>query len=376
MGLDRKVEDLRNDEDIKRRKAIAAIFTETRPLHIHDESVPLWYMVRAVQRYMQRKQTEDVKLPNRIHVKPYMLATIRSLLIVDDAILIPYYTKDPFEVRLCIAKALGEIALQYIPEKLGEQPFSESCVLFFAQKMLEMNVQMRNGAILRKFPVPSKSIPKEIASRRGNYDISEQKQGDVEARIKDIFPKYSEIEKGHGVLCCEVDIITEHIGRNLIQILGKQVQKYSIGVRPSPYIDNGTYSRFINPALARTVWHISPENAEKDLAEFHSNYKARKITPISLIRLAIAHELGHAVLHQSKSYDDNDPIAEREASYFARLLLRRREWLYNGRKGGKDYEDACDQWDNLFRHIHRHDKKELIDWVLADDEWLHLDEEE
>jgi hypothetical protein len=350
------------------RKDIYDVFMKTRPLYIYDEFVPLWYMVRGVQRYMQEKQTKNVKLPDRIHVRPFMLAQISSLLKLGDSILIPYYTNDPFEVRLCIAESLGRIALQYIPEKLGQpSDFDDSCVLFFAQKMLEMNVQMINGAILRKFPVPVNDIPDEIVSRRGKFDISEEREKDVEERIGEIFPKYHEIDMGHGVLCCEVDIITEYIGRNLIKIFGEQVQEYRIVVQHSSYINDGTYSKFIYPHIARTIWHITPENAEIDLHEFYSKHDGSRITPISLIRLVIAHELGHAVLHQGKSYDDSDPIEERGASYFARLLLRRREWLYNGCKGGKNYEDACKQWDNLLRHIHRHDDKELIDWVLADD---------
>jgi hypothetical protein len=291
--------------------------------------------------------------------------------------IIQYYKKESsFRVGLLIAECLGNIVLQYIPEKLGKPTFSDSCVLYFAQEMLKMNTQMGNGAILRKFPEHVYEIPNEIVSSRGKYDISRQEKTDVEAKIQNIFPKYPNMEWGYGVLSSELDIMEEYIEKNSSQILGKQVQTYRIEFRPTDLLRNGSYAQTLFFTEAASIWHINPDNAKFDLSAFYKEYGHGGITPISLIRLAIAHELGHAILHQKDSVDGRHPYAEREASYFARLLLRRRELLHNNGNVNKKYKDACKQWDNLFRHVHRHDDKELINWVLADDEWLHLDEEE
>jgi len=59
---------------------------------------------------------------------------------------------------------------------------------------------------------------------------------------------------------------------------------------------------------------------------------------------------------------------EREAAYFAKLLLYHREFLYY-RKDDKIFNEVCDEWKILFKYIHGvhgNRGKKWLDWVLSD----------
>lgn len=349
------------------RKDIYDEFMKTRPSHRYDESVPLWLMVRAAQRYLIETQTADNKLPNKILARPCEFPTSQPLLRTRNEIIILYHVADPFEARLIIAECLGSVVLQYVPKKLNQPVFNEDSVLYFAQKLLELNEKMKNGAILRKFPVPAEDILATIQSLRWIYNIAEEQKTYIDNVLTLMFPKYPNINKGYGVLACELDIITDYISKNSLLLWGRETNKFHIDAHSSNAIKNGSYSKIQYYDNASNIWHISPDNAAIELeGTQNEGYD------ISIIRLAIAHDLGHAALPQNKSNDRADIIVEREASYFARLMLRRREWLYSGCQGGEEYNKACEKWDNLLRYIHRHDDNDLIEWVLTDDEWLDM----
>ncbi len=101
--------------------------------------------------------------------------------------------------------------------------------------------------------------------------------------------------------------------------------------------------------------------------------------PLLVIRMIMAHELGHLVLHTKIPsgsddnekviiHDHNSELQDREATYYARLVLEHREFLYNDMQDDDDYKEACEAIHNYIRMYFSKKEKTWLEWVLSDEE--------
>ena len=340
---------------------IRALFEKTRP-HPHNEFVYLWHMVRAVQNCLVdlHKKKPNLEFPTKIRVKPCDVP-MPPLVKVQDSIVIFHPKENTFQAKLVIAESLGEIVMQYIPTKLGNSPSDSNMVLYFAELILKLNINMENGAILRKHPYPPDAVRDVIMNLRPQYcpkNITKKDKVNAEDTLKKFFKGYPVVKECQGVLSCEVDLIREFLAIGLPNYRIEIAQSESLSVGPK----EGTYSHISFFDNGCEIWHITLENLQTSLRG-----SPNEDCGVSIIRLAIAHELAHALLYETLNRKKDDDYVEREAAFLARVILERRELLYNGGKRDKNYHDACEKWAVLFRHVHKNESDEFIKWVLKDE---------
>jgi hypothetical protein len=250
-------------------------------------------------------------------------------------------------------------------------------VLYFTQLLLELYATTENGSLLRHTYVLSKDhVESEIEKVRSYYKpsaLSENSKEKMKALLVDIFPDYPEVSV--TALGCEKKIISDYVERMKYLPSGIEKKGFKIlvgrgdGGYAKPY---GALDCFNGERVGVGCFIV--HSREDNLRAFLPGDGIDEKYALSIIRLIVAHEIGHIVCHYKYGNADNHyinkrnrtPEMEREAAYFARLLLEHREFLYYG-KNDITFTNACEEWENLFRYVHgTHGKrnKEWLDWVF------------
>jgi Zn-dependent peptidase ImmA (M78 family) len=294
-----------------------------------------------------------------------------------------YNTHSFFEKRLAIAEALGLFVLRYMPLmyriKCGFNPSeSQNECIYFAQRLLEIYASLNNGSILRNGITPNAvEVYSEIKrlNLRPNYiekPLSEERKKHINNIIDKIFIDNPVAEI--SPLSCEKQIIKDYITRKE-RLTSEKKERYNVEIEPALGFYNprgriyGSYNKETFDAgcyiLHTPVGYLKTIQNIKEKAQ-------------SVARLLVAHEIGHAICHYKYgdvfSYTDEklrESELEREASYYAFLLLKHREFLYHGRDDEK-YKIACEEWESLFRLVYNNhivSGKKWVESVLNDDEW-------
>ncbi|MDR2568874.1 MAG: ImmA/IrrE family metallo-endopeptidase [Oscillospiraceae bacterium] len=360
---------------------IKQLFRKTRPAYlilgddftldqldpyVNIELAHLSYIRNKIQEYTHTK-IKVIPCINTINGLPSYVQKVN-----DDLALFFVKSEDRFDERLAIAESLASIVFDFVPINISNiLREDDNAVIFFAQKLLELYAKMDNGAILRqKYTLPVEKVEERIMTRRQNYDsnsLSEEQKNSIKAILCNIFNGYPNINNDDAVLNCEIKTITDYIQRKWRKALNDKSIELNIRVNNKGHGFTSPGGKLFCSKNFCDILHVSFSELENILNNTH-----RKDDALKILRLIIAHEFGHIVCHYKymvfgffPDEDTHTPEIEREATYFARLLLERREFLYN-RKKDADYDDACMEWKKLIRFVYKDKGDDWLDWVLID----------
>lgn len=281
-----------------------------------------------------------------------------------------------FKERFAIAEALGLMVLSFVPEQLEKssvmQNESQTPIIYFAKKMLEVSAINNYGSVLRnQYTLSTDNIASEIRAFHPDYDessLTEPQKSEIDTIFNNIFSSYPEQDSLDRMLHSDIKLITRYIQcREPVAINGSH-NRLAINIHPSEgptHIIGMLYCH----SEGCDIWHPTVEQ----VAGLRRIAESAEINEVAAIRLIVAHELGHVVCHRIPGFTGwiggSKPSTmeeEREATFFARLLLEQRELLYNNMLANETYDSACLEIRKLIRYVYRSKGKEWLKWVLTD----------
>jgi len=282
---------------------------------------------------------------------------------------------DRFKERTYIAKALGLISLVFIPQITDEVKLSFEVnlqsVYYFAQRLLKYCAGSDYGSVLRcQYTLCENDIDTEISKLNNDYDeqaLNDSQKVEIDSVFDTIGFTNSSQTSIEGILSNDIRLITKYIQDK------------------EPNRPDGTQKELeIKINFADGVSRVAGKLfCHEDGCDIHCPTienihairrleKLEQINELAAIRLIVAHELGHIVCHRIPGYigpigepTKSSPDDEKEATYFARLLLEHRELLYNNMVEDNKYHNACKEIKKLIEHVYHSRDKEWLDWVLS-----------
>jgi hypothetical protein len=350
----------------------------------HDTLSPteqdcLTFFIHHINAYI-KKETKKVKFT--IHTErrerifrshPFSLDAKRN----GDSATIYYESGNKYEEQVTTAVALAVLLFVYLPQELNKTVSSDvgQRVLYCAQQLLEYNSKLENGAFLRHmYVLPSEKVLDMLHKFYPDYR-HEAVTDEIKNETKNLFNNiFVDGFDDFPILRREINAVSTFVKNKFHFEISAGVRGNNAVVFPINVIigDNGfdkpwgrtntfNSSRY---GMGCNILHKSKGEYEKylpgEILE-KKEHKVEKKYAKSLVRLNIAHELGHVVCHykygDSKSYErdkkERNAKMELEAACFAKHLLQHREYLYCGsNENCKEFEKACDDWGELFYYVH------------------------
>jgi hypothetical protein len=292
--------------------------------------------------------------------QPYTIHKVREGLNVF------YSSIDRYKRQISISAALAAIALywdnqdtssgSWTPEKEND----EDC-FYLMSSLLKLHADMDNGAVLRKeYVIPSDKVDDEIKKVYENYDSSAEvpRKNEIDLLIKWLK------KKPVPALNCEKKPTAKYIIDNLRNNLDYQEPGFE-GLKiliapwdnPSKDLPKGI-GRMHYQKMIYTINHMP-----KEVLEFILSRENELVADDAqnIIRLIVAHEIGHLTLHfkwrENYSHGNNGkikstPEEERDAFYYALLLLKHREMLYCAHHNCGEYTTAKNKWKKLITYVY------------------------
>jgi hypothetical protein len=258
---------------------------------------------------------------------------------------------DKFIERLNFAQAIAYVVLYLVPKYCGQEVYDNRCeLLYFAQKVLRLYTKMDNGAILRydKGLTMVEAIDEIVPRIEQLYPtvapclIDDSQKIKIDKIFDIIFP---DGVRDIVVFRCERRVLQEYICEC------NDNDDIRLGVKTSPYVDGneGFLTNLIkenNDLIIRypSDTEIQKVGEWKEIKDFKSK---------CMLSLIMSHEMAHSAmhLHMTKAQRD-ESCAEQQAAYWSRLLVERRELLYNGGIEDDNFKEACKIWERYIRMLY------------------------
>lgn len=366
------------------KEEIRGVFEDTRPNLKMDpkryqEYGYMEYSRSVIETYLRK----TLKMPElRIVIKHSLDIVNRqtfSVLWSSEARCLQIFFKSQenarFKERTAIAEALSLIAMDFVRHLTNRKTLSFDVNLpaihYFAQNMLEFCANGNYGSVLRKkYTCHANDVVNEISNLRS--DSSSQSLSDLQrAEIKELFEG--------TVFSAENRTVADGMLSNDIKLITKYIQDREPlrnGIRNSLAITTQSVNG-VNRLVGKLFCHETGCDIQYPAVEDIRAARERKhevaIDEIAATRIIVAHELGHVVCHRTPGFlgpigspTPSTSEVEREATYFARLLLEHREFLYNNTVDDKEYREACAVISELIRRIYYGYGEEWLSWVLND----------
>lgn len=283
---------------------------------------------------------------------------------------------DSCKERISIAEALGLIVLSFIPEQLHKDTLlfegGYPSIAFFAQKLLELSTKTDHGSFLRKqYTLSIDAIVRKICDFHGRDYVgllTDDQRSLIDAKFNEIFDFSPTRNVVNGMLKSDIKLITQYIQRKEPYSVDGTQKKLAISISANKETVSLAGMLYCYESGCN-IWY---PNIEK-IRDIRVHNREPEINALSTIRFIVAHELGHIVCHRIPGFigfidgpKSSTSVEEREATYFARLLLEHREFLYNNMRADEEYDKACLEIRHLIRQLYHGYGEEWLNWVLTD----------
>ncbi len=415
------------------REDIKSIFEDTRPRKNYyrpPDNVPtcknfydylefdyLHYFRMTVEAYaranglsdfsIEMRRSEDIEsyYENKTVVPVCKAVTPAQKKLFPQERLIIFKAQDePWGERISVAQAVGELVLKIIPDLLGKPSplnlpssttpnYRKVATAFFVEQFLLLLAKHKLASVLPYGPKKARELSyvltedeiiKNIKTRypcyeKGYPSLGNAHKNALEQLLNNYFQEIPKNNPAEAMLNSDTRLIQAYI-RYKADVMGVRnhgdmgiemiVNPQNLGIKATrnQFLDkpHGRLKYSMNKNLPGCYIHYPPL--------YTIRYTMKNLNNWLIMRLIVAHELGHAACHvipgvyfDSTNPSTATPIFEQEATYFARLLLERRELLYNNMdETAESYINECKNIKLHIRGLYSHYGEGWLDWVLAD----------
>jgi len=296
-------------------------------------------------------------------------------------VVVTHNATNRIERQIALVEAFSLIALVY-PAKINEtSPIFGDDIIYLTQKILETYATFNNGAVLRsEYVISADMVLGEIQKIHPDYNPDKAQKEKVNNLLPDIFLGYPNVNE--NALDCERKRILSFIKEEKYSDLLKypDIGSFNIIVKPKAFGKDEPRGRSsvshdeINRKITGIIFHQAKEELEAFLSAPKHGTDKLVITSKhaqNIVRLIIAHEISHIALEYEygATMKGQTQESERDAFYFARLILEHREFLYFPDKESKEYRNACKLWKELIIYVYKKQpnfEQKYLDWVIED----------